>query len=400
MAIAVESARAVTTNASRWWSRALLVLAGLVVARAVSANEDAQYFMKLGTPRISFLAAAVVIIPLAVALAVAAPRAARVAVPFALALVAVASVTALAIAPIVDGPPWAIIRRGVPDLFGNGCTLADHLLVTDPRSATPLPTTTTAEPVTELAADKAQGAHPPLPELAHVAVYATDGVGFATTGTLTSPWFTLPDAASGRDVVVAATGRTEGGNELTVEWGLAGEPNAAFRWLRLELDRAPPPPASRWMGWRLARLPAASWPANARTVRLVAHDRGQSEGDYVAFSAPVAVESTPLADHIAGRTVLVSPPQLPLLHCVDLPRLDDGIAAAPDLAVGFQYNRNTIELDEIGSASGPWYLADDAYGTRRLWAWVTDSDAVMLVQRDDTLVTDQLIGVSIEPARS
>ena len=83
-------------------------------------------------------------------------------------------------------------------------------------------------------------------------------------------------------------------------------------------------------------------------MRLVAQDRGQDEAGYVAFRA-VAVESTPLADHIADRAVLVSPPQLPLLHCVDLPRLDDGIAAMPDLAVGFQYDRNMIELDEIGS---------------------------------------------------
>ena len=95
------------------------------------------------------------IIPLAVALAMVAPRAGRRdAGP--LALVAIASVAALAVAPIVDGPPWAIIRRGVPDLFGGGCTIADDLLVTDPRSATPLPATTTAAPASELAAGDAR----------------------------------------------------------------------------------------------------------------------------------------------------------------------------------------------------------------------------------------------------
>ena len=47
----------------------------------------------------------------------------------------------------------------------------------------------------------------------------------------------------------------------------------------------------------------------------------------------------------------------------------------PDVTIGFERRHGIDEIPELGSASGPWFLAEDAYSTARLSAWLTDTDA-------------------------
>jgi len=80
--------------------------------------------------------------------------------------------------------------------------------------------------------------------------------------------------------------------------------------------------------------------------------------------------------------------------------LDDGLAAMPDVTIGFLYNRSVSEIAEIGSLTGPWYLADDAYRVRRVWAWLADTDAVMIMLHDDAPNVDREIAPAIRHLRN
>jgi hypothetical protein len=133
--------------------------------------------------------------------------------------------------------------------------------------------------------------------------------------------------------------------------------------------------------WRLVRL---SPPAGATEMRLRGRDDATDPGGHLAFSAPLTLAAPlPLASHLDGRTALISPPELPLLHCAPPAAIRGGIAEMPDVVIGFQYDTAGREISELGSETGPWYLAEDAYPTRRLWAWLTDRDAVEITIPDD-----------------
>jgi hypothetical protein len=150
------------------------------------------------------------------------------------------------------------------------------------------------------------------------------------------------------------------------------------------------------MGWRIVRLNRlARIPAQADLVRLVAHDRDRGPGGHLAVSAPITVPHSRLTTYLDDRTVLVSPPQLPVFACVSPPALDDGLAAMPDVAIGFEYDTSVREIGEIGSGSGPWYLAADAYRVDRQWAWLTDTDAFMVLRRDDDASVGREISATI-----
>jgi hypothetical protein len=58
------------------------------------------------------------------------------------------------------------------------------------------------------------------------------------------------------------------------------------------------------------------------------------------------------------------------------------------------------EIAEIGSASGPWYLAADVYPVRRDWAWLTDTDAVMLMRLDAKASIGREIPATVRSIRS
>jgi arabinosyltransferase C len=74
-----------------------------------------------------------------------------------------------------------------------------------------------------------QGAPPPDPPGAGASKYLWGSLteGQVSTGTLTSPWFTLPRLAADQQVAVSVAGRTGGGNRLALEFGRAGPTGSA-----------------------------------------------------------------------------------------------------------------------------------------------------------------------------
>ena len=394
-----------------WPLGAVVIAVGLVVGRSLASKADAQYFMKLSTPHINSLLARVSMVVVAVGVLVFARFAhdrerARAAIaqwviPVGLLVAATTSVILLVVAPIIDGPPWSIARRGVPDALGDGCSVGDHIDVSDPRQLQTL--TPIGSPSGDLDLSDGRPVHPPLQELADVPVYATDIAGWGATGTLWTPWFQVPATADDRDVVLALAGRTNhDGNEFTAEWARHDNVEQPLGRTQIRIDRASGQRnGDYWMDWRIVRLSRiAPAPAGADLVRFVARDQGQGVDDYIAFSAPFTVPHARLSTYIDHRTVLVSPPQLPVLACTTAPYLDDGLAAMPDVTIGFLYDRSVSEIAEIGNLSGPWHLADDAYRVRRVWAWLSDTDAVMVMLHDDMPDTGRVVAPTIRHIRT
>jgi hypothetical protein len=420
LAIAIETARMSertepiarrTRRPRAWHGAAVVVLVALIAGRSLASTADAQYFMQQGTRHIpAGIARATLLAAALGALAVAHfardrermnETVARWAIPVGLVVVAATSAILLAVVPAVDGPQWSIARRGIPDALGRGCSLADRIDVSDPLALRTLRPEGSSD--SQLAATDARIIHPPLPEVDDVPVYSTDLDGVAATGTLRTPWFELETLDHDHDVVLAVKGRTNhDGNELVAEWAQRGLERAPIGRTLVRIDREPERVnGASWMGWRVIRLSRlAPVPAAADLVRLVAHDRGTGPGGYVAFSAPFIVPHARLSTYLDEQTVLVSPPQLPVLACASPPQLDDGLAAMPDVAIGFLYNESVDEIGEIGSWTGPWYLAADAYRVRRVWAWLTDTDAVMVLQLDDDASLGREIAATIRHIRS
>jgi hypothetical protein len=99
---------------------------------------------------------------------------------------------------------------------------------------------------------------------------------------------------------------------------------------------------------------------------------GGGAGQPPVIAGPVTVASRPLADLLDGASVLVSPPELPLLRCTAAPRVAAGVAAVPDAVIGFELHDRIVEIPELDSATGPWFLLRDAVPMRELVAWLTD----------------------------
>jgi hypothetical protein len=406
LAIAVESGRLAAAQRSRRDAERLaaVLLVALVLARSLRHQRDAQYFMNIRTPRLDVLGEPLLWLAVAsIALVAVAVRkgsmqlrgAAAWSLPVALGVVAAFTILTHAVAPAVDGPRWAMPRRGVADVFGGGCTFSEGVDVSDPLRAIVLPTRG-GDP-SELPLTDAAAVHHPPPDLPALVIHSTDVNGFAATGTLTTEWYDISGLAPTDDIVVAATGRVgRRGVTLEVEWAV--DDVGAHRVVGttalvdpLERQRFYWEP--QWRYFRLDQAGARA--AAARHVRLVARDESADELGFVAVSEPMAMPRTKLASYLAGREILVSPPQLPLFACTTAPDIRGGVAEMPDMVIGFEYHRFVEETLELGSGSGPWHLAEDAYPTRRLWAWLTDRDMVRLAVRDEQASLGQVLGVSI-----
>jgi hypothetical protein len=237
--------------------------------------------------------------------------------------------------------------------------------------------------------------HPPPAELPGVIVYVPGlpgpvvGGGPVATRSSTAaaaplsrvatPWFAL--AVDGEDDLVVAVDGTSDPPGVVVEVEWARRDLGSLRVIpgRSAVLGGERTPIYEQPSWRVLRLGVDARPSGAQLVRVVARD---GPGRHLAVTQPVAVPHQPLASVIRGATVLVSPPQLPLLGCTRPPAIRHGIADMPDVVVGFELRDTVNQIPEVGSLTGPWYLAEDAYPVRRLWAWLTDDDAVTVVVRD------------------
>jgi hypothetical protein len=153
--------------------------------------------------------------------------------------------------------------------------------------------------------------------------------GELSTGTLVSPWFTLPPLSDGQEVAVTAAGRTAGPNRLELEFGRSDGSAGVAPMARSPLeDGAAGSPA-----WRSLAVAADDVPATADRVRVLATDASTDGGGWLATTGPRVRAAETLHDFLAGRgTVLPDWPLSWHLPCVwDIPVVSDGLAQTPEV---------------------------------------------------------------------
>ncbi|MCA1821834.1 MAG: arabinosyltransferase, partial [Pseudonocardia sp.] len=160
------------------------------------------------------------------------------------------------------------------------------------------------------------------------------------TGTLISPWFTLPALRPAGGVAVSVSGRTDRGNHLALEFGRAVGTGVAYLGQRTPFDLVRPnqdhlegPPEYR--PWRAIGLDAAQVPTGANRVRIHAVDATTDPDGWLAVTGPrlrsVAGLTQFLADH---GPVLVSWPQAFLFPCVhNIVGVANGLASTPRVVI-------------------------------------------------------------------
>lgn len=362
LAIATEASRASLPERDR---RTRLVGIGIVVllafvgARSLRHPRDAQYFLELGSrsPEV-FGNPLLWVVPPVAFLAHPRGREHLRGWSFAVVLGAVVVVTlvvSVAI-PAVEGPRWAMPRAGVDDLVHGGCPIADAIEVSDLRLSRAL----------ERVDDRGPGQ-------ASFSLEGTEGADIVAT-------------------VRASPGAT--GVTLRVAW--VHRDGDARGFTRAATIAVPPFNASVYGPAPTTRLVRIGTPrARARgenEVRLTV--RAGADGSPASVTDVVAVVPRSLSSVVVGKVVLVSPPELPLLRCTRPPIVHDGIAAMPDVVIGFERRTGVDEIAELGSPSGPWFLAEDAYETTRVWGWLSDTDAFAVTLRDASGI-EQVVPISI-----
>ena len=394
LAIAVEATR---LRAPGWRSTAAryaaVLVTPVVVARSLRGFRDAQYFLALRPPDVRALgktAAWVALALAAVAIGAAIGRArgreaaASWVLPIGLVTIAAVAFATRAVAPMIDSPVWSAANRGLDGLRHGGCQFAELIDVSDTRAARRLPIApVTSDPGAGRAASDMRTLLPAPSELGPVAVYTTKFDSGATS--LSSPWYAVRPLDDGEDIVISVEGIVNHfGNALSLEWGQRrGAQVTALDRVPLALDRD-----ARGVGawefdlWRKVRLSRlAPPPGGADLVRFVLRDASDERGHHVSVTAPFVLAHDTLASVMAGKPVLVAPPQQPLLTCARHVQVHHGVAEMPDVAVGFVFLRAPFDDNSLGGPFSPWYLYAEGYPTVRLWAWLNDRDAAPLPVR-------------------
>lgn len=178
-----------------------------------------------------------------------------------------------------------------------------------------------------------------------------------STGSITTPWFSLPAESSSSRLVVVAAGSLSGGNSLTAEYSSTTGP-ATVR--TTPLDDGVSAPA-----WRTFVLAPQ---AGENQVRLVAQDGSTGMGGWLSFSAPAQAPLVSLQDWLpAGVPVAVSWQLAFNFPCQRKPIVEDGITERSDYGVVWGQgginglNDNTWQLSR-GGLFGP--ITDSGSETR------------------------------------
>ncbi|MCV7014889.1 arabinosyltransferase domain-containing protein [Mycolicibacterium madagascariense] len=152
-----------------------------------------------------------------------------------------------------------------------------------------------------------------------------------STGSLTSAWFVLPPQPTTGGLALSVSGRTDGGNRLTFQFG-----RAAGRFVddlgdvapvdRPAVDENPAHPL-----WRTIGIDATEIPAGANRVRIHAVDGRTDPMGWLAVSGPRLRSTIPLTAFLATRgPVLVSWPMAFLFPCVhDIATVTGGVGTTP-----------------------------------------------------------------------
>ncbi|HEX4252467.1 MAG TPA: arabinosyltransferase domain-containing protein [Pseudonocardia sp.] len=167
--------------------------------------------------------------------------------------------------------------------------------------------------------------------------------GSVSTGTLTSPWFTLPTVQKDQQVAVSVSGRTDGGNRLDLEFGRAIGDHVIRLGTVSPPDplRAPPGGSPDYRLWRAVGIGPDAIPRGADRVRVDAVDGAADPDGWLAVTGPRLREVVGLNQYLGEhQPVLVAWPIAFLFPCVTKPvTVSNGLAQAPAavLEAGIRY---------------------------------------------------------------
>ncbi|MGH3988074.1 MAG: arabinosyltransferase domain-containing protein [Pseudonocardiaceae bacterium] len=190
--------------------------------------------------------------------------------------------------------------------------------------------------------------------------------GPLSTGTMTSPWFTL-GAASG--VAVSVSGRTGGANKLVLEFGRAGNAGVTTLGERAPIDRVRPDQDDLdgpldYRPWRSIGLDAQQIPPAADRVRIRAVDATSDPDGWLAVTGPRRRGLVGLNEFLAGHgPVLVSWPQAFLFPCVaGIAGVADGLAAAPRAVIEAPRRHGRLSAITTDQSQGGAFAALRPFG--------------------------------------
>ena len=193
--------------------------------------------------------------------------------------------------------------------------------------------------------------------------------GTQSRGALTSPWFVLPPLSPAGGVALSASGRTDRGNKLILEFGRSVTGNVAILGNRTPIDRVrhnqddftgPPD----YPQWRSIGLDAAQIPRGADRVRIHAIDNTTDPDGWLAVTGPRLRSVVGLTTFLAHHgPVLVSWPQAFLFPCVhDIVRVGGGLAAAPRVVIEAPRRHGRLSAITTDQSQGGDFAAIRPFG--------------------------------------
>jgi arabinosyltransferase C len=193
--------------------------------------------------------------------------------------------------------------------------------------------------------------------------------GPQSTGSMTSPWFTMAALGPASGVAVSVSGRTDGGNKLVLEFGQAGNAGVTTLGDRSPFDRVRPDQDDLdgpldYRSWRSIGLDAEQIPPGADRVRIRAVDASSGPDGWLAVTGPRLRSVISLTEFLAGRgPVLVSWPQAFLFPCVrDIAGVADGLAAAPRAVIEAPRRHGRLSAITTDQSQGGVFAALRPFG--------------------------------------
>ncbi|MGY1606879.1 arabinosyltransferase domain-containing protein [Geodermatophilus sp. SYSU D00700] len=196
-----------------------------------------------------------------------------------------------AVTTLDDWSPWA---DALADPLADDCGAAGGMEVLDVGAARPLVPGDDAAATTSTAFVPDGGwfpVDPPPPGTGDVWGTLAPPEGEDATGTLTTPWYPVPDLAGDEALTVLAAGRLDRGNEVSVEYATAGDGGEPVLTGRQQLTDAVDSPV-----WRTFVLDPGGAGGAPDLVRLAAEDRSGGAGGWLAVTSPSVLPWTPLQD--------------------------------------------------------------------------------------------------------
>ncbi|MHA6779526.1 arabinosyltransferase domain-containing protein [Pseudonocardia saturnea] len=222
---------------------------------------------------------------------------------------------AFTLAPVRQAPGASVASTNLAALTGDGCGFADAVTVLDGAGKALSASGGAAEVTGDAVAGTPPERVPTVGSTWHTDI--ADGTG---TGSVTTPWYPVPDSAPTDAVVVATTGDLRTGQQIALEFRRGTD--AAT----VAVD-----PAGLQAAWVdvTVVLDEVDLPDRPAEVRVLARDTIAGADTWFGVSAPRFAVARPVAELTAGAPVFADQVSAVFWPCADQIEIRDGLAEPP-----------------------------------------------------------------------